>query len=202
MAVSYGLVMPAARSPAPEDAAAARRILLTGLAEGVELPDLLGQLQSLHPRHNTFPGEVFLHLAADALAWSGASPAWPLPLEGIREKFLPEFGGRVRDRRKLQYAVLAAAALHGGAKPDLLDEVACGRPTTSGSTRSSPPSRTSAPLPAGWAYRSPKRERNWPNGPASSPAYRHVQELQPGRPPSTECCCSHRVATSLGRPLS
>jgi hypothetical protein len=32
------------------------------------------------------------------------------------------FGGR--QNRKLQYAVLAAAALHGGTGPDLLDEVA------------------------------------------------------------------------------
>jgi hypothetical protein len=124
VAVGYGLVMPAARPPAPEDAVTARRTLLGGLAEGAALPDLVDQLEPLHPRDNTFPGEVFLRLAADALAWSGVSAADPLPLEGIREKFLPEFSGRGRDRRKLQYAVLAAAALHGGAQPDLLDEVA------------------------------------------------------------------------------
>jgi hypothetical protein len=122
--LSYGLVMPSSRTPAPEDAANARRSLLTGLAQDAELPELLGELEPLHPRGNTFPGEVFLRLAADALAWSGVSPADPLPLEGIRERFLPEFSGRGRDRRKLQYAVLAAAALHGGAEPDLLDEVA------------------------------------------------------------------------------
>jgi hypothetical protein len=121
--LSYGLVMPAARSPAPEETVAARRILLTGLAQDAALPDLIGELAPLHPRGNTFPGEVFLRLAADALAWSGVSPADPLPLEGMRERFLPEFSGRGRDRRKLQYAVLAAAALHGGAEPDLLDEV-------------------------------------------------------------------------------
>lgn len=40
------------------------------------------------------------------------------------ERFLPEFPARGRNRRKLQYAVLAAAALHGGVEPDLLDEVA------------------------------------------------------------------------------
>jgi hypothetical protein len=125
--VSYGLVMPVARSPAPEDAVTARRTLLGGLAEDAELPDLLSQLERLHPRNNTFPGEVFLRLAADALAWSGVRPADPLPLEGMRERFLPEFSGRSRDRRKLQYAVLAAAALHGGAEPDLLDEVAWGQ---------------------------------------------------------------------------
>jgi hypothetical protein len=47
----------------------------------------------------------------------------PGVLEGLPERFLPEFSGRGRDRRKLQFAVLAAAAVHGGAEPDLLDEV-------------------------------------------------------------------------------
>src|SRR5215471_17612004 len=78
----------------------------------------------LHPRDNTFPGEVFLRLAADALDWCGASRANPLTLEGIRERFLPECAFRGRQNKKLQYAVLAAAALHGGTEPDLLDEVA------------------------------------------------------------------------------
>jgi hypothetical protein len=32
--------------------------------------------------------------------------------------------GRGRQSTKLQYAVLAAAALHGGTEPDLVDEVA------------------------------------------------------------------------------
>jgi hypothetical protein len=112
--------MPAARTPAPEDVVTARRILLAGLAEDAALPDLAGDLAPLHPGNDTFPGEVLLRLAADALAWSGASPADPLPLDGIRERFLPEYSGRGRDRRKLQYAVLAAAAPHGGAEPDQL----------------------------------------------------------------------------------
>jgi hypothetical protein len=45
-------------------------------------------------------------------------------LEGIRERFLPECALRGREKRKLQFAVLAVAALHGGAEPDLLDEIA------------------------------------------------------------------------------
>ena len=81
-------------------------------------------LASLHPRGNTFPGEVFLRLAADALRWCGASQADPVPLEGIRERFLPECSFCGRDNRKLQFAVLAVAALCGGAEPDLLGEVA------------------------------------------------------------------------------
>jgi hypothetical protein len=116
--------MPAARRTSPEDAVKARQFLLSGLAEDAALPELLSRLEPLHPRNDTFPGEVFLRLAADALAWSGTSPADPLSLEGMRERFLAEFPARARDRRKLQYAVLAAAALHGGVEPDLLDEVA------------------------------------------------------------------------------
>jgi len=45
-------------------------------------------------------------------------------LEGLRERFLPESTSRGRQNKKLQYAVLAAAAVHGGTEPDLLDEVA------------------------------------------------------------------------------
>jgi hypothetical protein len=67
---------------------------------------------------------VFLHLVADALEWCGASRAEPLPLEGLRERHLPKCAFRGRQKAKLQYAVLAAAAVHGGTEPDLLDEVA------------------------------------------------------------------------------
>jgi hypothetical protein len=48
----------------------------------------------------------------------------PLPLERLRERFLPECAFRGRQNAKLQYAVLAAAAIHGGTEPDLLDEFA------------------------------------------------------------------------------
>jgi hypothetical protein len=107
----------------PGDAVTAGRILLGGLARDAELTDLLAELEPWHPRGNTFPGEVFLHLAAGALSWCGATRTDPLALEGLRERFLPEYAGRGLDRRKLQFAVLAAAALHGGVEPDLLDEV-------------------------------------------------------------------------------
>ena len=70
---------------------------------------------------HTFPGEVFIRVAADALDWCGASRADPLPLEGLRERFLPECTFRGGGNTKLQYAALAAAALHGGTEPDLLD---------------------------------------------------------------------------------
>jgi hypothetical protein len=116
--------MPARKRPAPEDTVTARRVLLDGLARDADIFELVSELTPLHPRDNTFPGEVFLHLAADALDWCRASRADPLLLEGLRERFLPKRTFRGRENTKLQYAVLAAAALHGGAEPDLLDEVA------------------------------------------------------------------------------
>ena len=116
--------MPARNLPTPQDAATARRILLGGLARGTAVAELVGELAPLHPRNNTFPGEVFLHVAVDVLDWCGASRADPLALEGMRERFLPECAFRGRQNKKLQFAILAAAALRGGAEPDLLDEVA------------------------------------------------------------------------------
>jgi len=116
--------MPARKRPTPEDTLTARRVLLDGLGRDADIFELLNELAPLHPRNNTFPGEVLLHVAADALDWCRASQPDPLPLEGLRERFLPECTFRGRQNAKLQYAVLAAAAIHGGTEPDLLDEVA------------------------------------------------------------------------------
>jgi hypothetical protein len=116
--------MPARKRPGPAEAAAATRILLDGLAEDRDLPVIAAELAVLHPRNDTFPGEVFLRVAADALGWCGASRADPVPLEGMRERFLAGYSFRGRERSKLQFAILAAAAIGGGAEPDLLDEVA------------------------------------------------------------------------------
>ena len=120
----YRRDMPARKRPTPGDTVTARRVLLDGLARDADIFELVSGLAPLHPRDNTFPGEVFIRVAADALDWCGASRADPLPLEGLRERFLPECTFRGRENTKLQYAVLAAAALHGGTEPDLLDEVA------------------------------------------------------------------------------
>lgn len=116
--------MPATKQPTPADAATVRRVLLDGLARDDDLSVILAGLYPLHPRDNTFPGEVLLGVAADALGWCGATRSDPLPLEGLREQFLPEVDLRGRANSKLQYAVLAAAALHGGTEPALLDDTA------------------------------------------------------------------------------
>jgi hypothetical protein len=116
--------MPARKRPTPEDTVTARRVFLDGLARDADIFELVSELAPLHPRNNTFPGEVFLHIAADALNWCRASRADPLPLDRLRERLLPECTFRGREHKKLQYAVLAAAALQGGTRPDLLEEVA------------------------------------------------------------------------------
>jgi hypothetical protein len=80
----YRRDMPAKR-PGPEDTVTARRVLLDGLARDADISQLISDLAPLHPRDNTFPGEVFLRVAADALDLCRASRADPLPLGGLRE---------------------------------------------------------------------------------------------------------------------
>jgi hypothetical protein len=116
MAVGKGL--------APDEATTVRRILLDGLAHDTDIFEIAAELAPLHPRNNTFPGEVLLQVAADALDWANASRADPVSLEEFRERFLAECTFRGRDRGKLRFAILAAAAVRGGTEPDLLDEVA------------------------------------------------------------------------------
>jgi len=77
----------------------------------------------LHPKNDTFPGEVFMGLAADTLELVGATRHDPISYEGLRETFLPECTFRGRENRKIQFALLTGASLRGGLDPDLLDEV-------------------------------------------------------------------------------
>ena len=54
--------MPASKRPAPRDAVTARRILIDGLARDADIFGIVSELAPLHPRNDTFPGEVFLRL--------------------------------------------------------------------------------------------------------------------------------------------
>lgn len=85
--------------------------------------ELTGSVADLHPKNNTFPGEVFMGLAADALEIANPTRDNPIPYEGSREAFLPEGEFRGRENRKIQYAILTSASVRGGLDPDLLDEV-------------------------------------------------------------------------------
>jgi len=80
----------ARRSPTDQDRAEALRRLLCGLARGDDVFGLAAAIEELHLRHNTFPGEVFLRLVADALDVASVDCDDPVPYEGLREKYLGE----------------------------------------------------------------------------------------------------------------
>ena len=113
------------KQPTTEDRSEAVRIALAGLASREAPEELLAKLEALHiPRH-TFPAEELLELASDAIDVSGATPADPVDLERIRERFLSDFpfSGKTQ-HYKSKYAISAAAMIHGGVYPDLVDDAA------------------------------------------------------------------------------
>ncbi|HEY5987502.1 MAG TPA: hypothetical protein VIV12_14180 [Streptosporangiaceae bacterium] len=57
----------ARKCPTDQDGAEAIRRLLSGLVRGDDVFDIAAAIEELRPRHNTFPGEVFMRLSADAL---------------------------------------------------------------------------------------------------------------------------------------
>jgi hypothetical protein len=109
--------------PADEDYASAARLGLLGLMAGQHSDTIMEQLAALHPRNNTFPAEVLLELAAEAIEESGASQAEPIQYEGMRDRHLPEhhFRGKSQQNNS-HYALMAAAMIRAGVYPDLLDE--------------------------------------------------------------------------------
>ncbi len=58
----YRRDMPARKRSTPEDTVTARRVLLDGLARDADIFELVSELAPLHPRDNTFPGEVFVRV--------------------------------------------------------------------------------------------------------------------------------------------
>lgn len=64
-----------------EEADQAVDTLLTVLEAEGDVLDALDAIRPLHPKSNTFPGEVFVRLAALALAEGGGSPDRPMPEE-------------------------------------------------------------------------------------------------------------------------
>jgi hypothetical protein len=57
----------------PDDARALAR------KPNADIFEILSELAPQHPRNDTFPGEVFLHLAADALEWCGPTESSRCP---------------------------------------------------------------------------------------------------------------------------
>ena len=109
--------------PTDEDYANAARLGLIALTAGQDLDSIMERLAALHPRNNTFPAEVLLELAAEAIVESEASPAEPIQYEGMRDRYLPEYHFRGKSQQhNSQYALMAAAMIRAGVYPDLLDE--------------------------------------------------------------------------------
>lgn len=110
--------------PTPEDAREAVDLLMGAVEAGRDVFEALDEIRPLHPKNNTFPGEVFMRVAADALGLGEVSPERPISSEGLLTHYLPECRFRGRDNRKIRFVVLAVGATHAGVEVDLLDEVA------------------------------------------------------------------------------
>jgi hypothetical protein len=118
------LGMAARHRPSDDDRVRVIDIALNGLGRDDDLRDVAARLELLHPRNNTFPAEVLLELAANAIAISGASLRSPLEFEAIRGRSVPDGVAHTKAQHdKSKFALRAAAMLRGGVDPRLLDEV-------------------------------------------------------------------------------
>jgi hypothetical protein len=112
-----------ARRPSDDDYREATRLGLLALMAAQDAESTMAGLDALHPPNNTFPAEVLLELAAEAIIESGVSPAEPIQYEGLRDHYLPEYHFRGKlQQHKSHYALMAAAMIRAGVYPDLLDE--------------------------------------------------------------------------------
>jgi hypothetical protein len=113
------------KQPTTGDRSEAVKLSLLGLASGEAAEAIISKLEALHIPRNTFPAEELLELASDAIDVSGATPEDPVDLERIRDRFLSDFpfSGKTQ-HYKSKYAISAAAMIHGGVYPDLLDDAA------------------------------------------------------------------------------
>jgi hypothetical protein len=111
------------KRPTDEDRVEALQRFFVGLARGDDANQLSSAIADLHVRHSTFPGEVFMELAADALDFAGTTRADAVGYRDLLSRHLPEVEFRGKEHRRIQYALLTPFAVHGGLEPDLLDEV-------------------------------------------------------------------------------
>ena len=137
--------------PADEDYASAARLGLLGLMAGQHSDTIMEQLEALHPRNNTFPAEDLLELAAEAIEESGAAPAEPIPYEGVRDRYLPEYHFR-RQVPAAQQPLRTHGCGHDSGRastPTSLTRRMGGALTTCGSTPSTPWCSTAGWRPSG-----------------------------------------------------
>ena len=65
-------------APTPADQLHAMSMALSGIAAGMSIGRLKSELEPFHPANDTFPAEVLLDLAADAIEQAGASREAPI----------------------------------------------------------------------------------------------------------------------------
>jgi len=99
------------------------RVVLTGLASSTELEELIVAVGALHRRHETFPGEAMLDLAAAVFADTTTAGAGPIPYEGLREVHLGDHELVGKQNARFRFAVHCSASLAGGLEPDWLEEL-------------------------------------------------------------------------------
>ena len=118
--------------PGPEHRREAVQRLFTGLIRGDDVVELAKAIADLHPKDNTFPGELFISIAVDALDAAGIDRDAPLLYEGLREEHLAECRLRGRDNKKIQFASWRSAPRAAASSQTFSTRWAGGRPTTSG----------------------------------------------------------------------
>lgn len=111
------------KRPTDQDGKQAVHLFLAGLARGANAFDLALDIGELHPPNDTFPGEVFMSLSADAPQLTGAGQDDPVCYRDLLDNYLTECEFKGRQNRKIRFAILAGASLRGGIEADLLDEV-------------------------------------------------------------------------------
>jgi hypothetical protein len=99
------------------------RVIVGGLASEAELGDLIGAVGALHRKYDTFPGEVMLELCAEIFALTTSAGVGPIPYEGLREAYLPDYELRGKQNARFRFVVHCSASKAGGLEPDLLEEV-------------------------------------------------------------------------------
>ncbi len=100
------------------------QIVLSGLAHGRGLDDLVPEVGTFASDRSLFPGDALLDLAADLIAASGATRDRPLDSTQMRRRHLPEDRATTRaQHQKAEFAIRAAAMIRGGVDPALHDTV-------------------------------------------------------------------------------
>ena len=109
--------------PSDDDRVEVLSRFLSGLIRCSDANQLVADIDELHLRNNTFPGEVLMELAADALDLAEFDREHRIEYRTLLTKHLPEVEFRGKEHRRIQYTLVTAFAVQGGLEPDLLDEV-------------------------------------------------------------------------------